>query len=80
MDFNAKLVRIAAIMSTLYEVDGPAPASSIYMALNCDMELYENLIHAAVQMGWIKRNRNHTLELTESGKVQAQKFNSVMKK
>lgn len=67
------LVKIAAIISVLAEVDG-SPESTLYLACGSDMALWEVIRSILVESGQVKIS-NHYARLTEVGKETAARLN-----
>lgn len=66
MDRKQLIADIAAVLTTLREVNEPSPRSSIYMALGMDMKRYETLEQALVGAGFVKTT-SQTITLTGKG-------------
>jgi hypothetical protein len=82
MDKDKLLMRLACVMATLVETAGvgeQVPASTIYLALGCDLGAYDRLVSVGTQMGWLKATST-TLALTFDGQRQAEKFSAVLAK
>lgn len=65
----ALAARIAAILTTLAEVDG-SPESMLYLALGGDITLWNRLRGIMVAAGWIAV-KGHYVTLTDAGRVVA---------
>ena len=70
------LVKLAAVMATLSETTEPGgavPASSVYIGLGMDLEMYNTLVAVGSRMGWLTLT-TETVGLTPAGRKQAEKF------
>ena len=73
---NQLLALIAGILTTLLETGG-APASSLYLAVNMNMRLWESMRDLMLKAEWIEIS-NHYVTLTEKGKAKAEEINKAM--
>lgn len=71
--------RVSAILMTLAELDGPAPASSIYLALGMDIDMYRRLVDLMKLSGLIIATPE-TLSLTDRGRSVAAELTRVVDK
>lgn len=73
MTKNVLLARIAAIITTLAEVDG-SPESYLYLACGSDMTCWETVRRILVESGQVTIS-NHYARITEAGKETAARLN-----
>lgn len=67
------IVSLAGVMVTLAGETGPVPASSIYLAMSCDMAEYQALTGLGSRMGWLRVTAT-TVALTPKGHTKAAAF------
>ncbi len=80
---KAMMTRMVAVLAALHEIAEedvkkygkaqPVPASSIYVAFNTDMDLYERVTGAMVRLEWIERTST-TIKITAKGTGVAKKI------
>ena len=73
MNKNLMLARIAAIVSTLAEVEG-TPESNLYMLCEMNMADYELIRDILLRAGFVMI-KNHYVTLTSADKETAQELN-----
>ncbi len=78
MDRNQMLVYIAAILSTLLDVDG-TPESMLYIAVGMDMSSWEAIKDVMTRCNWISC-KGHYVQLTNEGKLKAIEINKAVSK
>jgi hypothetical protein len=70
------IVKLAALLSTLRDEPRPVPASTLYLALGCDMESYRVVSSVGERSGWLKVTPN-TIALTAAGKAKARELEAL---
>jgi hypothetical protein len=74
---NRELItKLSGLLVTLAEVDGPAPASHIYLAFG-SIEAYYHVTGLAERAGWVKTTPE-TVSLTPAGKAKAKEIEAAM--
>lgn len=78
MSKDVVLTRVAAIVTTLDEMDG-SPESMLYIFCEMNMDDYQMIRDILVKAGFVTINGNY-VTLTASGKETAKKLNVALKK
>ena len=78
MDKNTLVTRIAAIVTTLAEING-SPESMLYIFCNMNMSEYETIRDILRNAGLVKIAGNY-VTLTDKGKRTANELNTVIRR
>jgi len=72
------IVKLALIVSALGETDEgqSVPASTIYLALGCDLSQYNTLASVGEKIGWLKVT-SRTVALTAAGRAKAKELQAL---
>lgn len=72
------VVWVAAILSTLYELNHGTPESMLYLALGMDHEKFTEIRMLLVKCGWVTISGNY-IELTNDGRAKAIELEALKK-
>lgn len=79
MTKNDLVAKIAAILTTLAELNTGAPESTLYLACNMNLDHWSMIRAIMEKAGWIKV-AHHYVRLTDAGKSKAQELETAFRK